>query len=174
MTVGGLKAGDDWVLSTVVNCVHLVHAVHGGHWGGLLRFLDDLGDHRLGNAHLCGDFTVVDALFVELDHAKVTGDDVAVFGLGEVFLFGLGVEKLEADHVAFFADFKNHHGARAVGEFSGTDFQLLDEADMFILGTLAHGEDAVKEVEEALGASEVVLGDGVPGVALGRVGHDKN
>ena len=111
---------------------------------------------------------------MKFHNAEVALDDVAVIGLGEVVFLGLGVQELEADHVAFLAEFEDHDGAGTVGEFAGTDLQLLDEAEVLVLGALAHGEDAVKEVEEALGACQVVLGDGVPGVALGGVGDDED
>ena len=47
-----------------------------------------------------------------------------------------------------------------VAEGTGADLELLDVAQALVFGRFADGEDAVKEVVEFLGASEVVLGDG--------------
>ena len=130
-------------MSTVVHFVHLVHAVHGGHGGGLLGFGDDFADHRLGYSNLGGDVTIVQTLLVEFYNTHIALDDVVVIRFGEVVFLRLRVQEVEADHVIVFAEFEDHHGTGSVGETSVTDFQLLDEAEVFVLGTEADGEDAV-------------------------------
>ena len=161
-------------MSTVVHFVHLVHAVHGGRRGGLLGFGDDFTDHRLGYSNLGGDVTVVQTLLVEFYNTHIALDDVVVIRFGEVVFLRLRVQEVEADHVIVFAEFEDHHGTGSVGKTAVTDFQLLDEAEVFVLGAEADGEDAVKVIEQFLRSCEVVLGDGCPGVALGRVGDDED
>ena len=56
--------------------------------------------------------------------------------------------------------------------FACADFDLLEIAESVVFGAACEGYAGVEEVDELGAAGEVVLGDGFPATALGRVGYD--
>lgn len=66
----------------------------------------------------------------------------------------------QMDEVVVLLDFIDQDVVGVVFEGAMADLDLLDVADALALCGGADGNHAVKEVEEAFGAAEVVLGDG--------------
>lgn len=65
---------------------------------------------------------------------------------------------------------KNVVGAVEFG--TGANLHLLDVANLGVFDGLADGDAGIKEADELGGTGQVVLGDGLPAVTLGRVGDD--
>ena len=91
----------------------------------------------------------------------------------EMVFLATGGEVFEVDEVVVLLDLIDQDIVGVVAEGTVADLHLLDVADALPLGGGADGDDAVKEVEKALGAAEVVLGNGAGERAFGRVGDDE-
>ena len=161
-------------LSTAVHLVHCVHSVRCRVLGGRGGLLDDLGDHGLAEADFLGDFPVGFALLEELDDVLYAVQGLGLLLLAEVPALGGVFLEFEVGESVGLLDLVDDDVVGVVAEGTGADFELLDVAQALVLGRFADGKDAVKEVVELLGASEVVLGDGAGEGALGGVRDDQD
>lgn len=160
-----------------VHLVHLVHRVHSVHWlsgGGRFVLLDDLGDHGLAEADFLGDFPVGFALAGELDDVLYAVQGFCLPLFAEVLTLGGVLLEFEVGESVGLLDLVDDDVVGVVAEGTGADLELLDVAQALVFGRFADGEDAVEEVVEFLGTSEVVLGNGAGEGALGRVGDDED
>ena len=137
------------------------------------QFLDDAVDLGLGDAQDGCD--LADGLALALEFGDVVALDFAglVGAVAEVFGLDAEFQELEVDEAAFVGNLVDEDVVAAEFLLAGADLELLDVAETVVLGGLADGHDGVEVVEEALGAGEVVLGDGAGEAALGRVGDDQ-
>ena len=134
---------------------------------------DDFPDQGFGQGEFVGYLAVGLALLVEVFDVEVAGVNVLVGTLLQVLALGAGTQGAEVDVAAVFHDFAGDDVAGSVFKFSVPDFDLFDVLEVFVLGALADGEDAVKEVVQAGASGKVVPCDGTVEGAFGRVGDDE-
>ena len=73
-----------------------------------------------------------------------------IFFRFEVFFLAGVADEFEVQEAVSGVYFIDYHIVGVVAVFSGSDLDLLDIAQAVVLGALADGEDAVKEVVEFL------------------------
>lgn len=133
------------------------------------KFLDDAVHLGLGDSEDGRYLTDGFALIFELCYVIALNLPGLVGTVAEVLRFVSKFYELEVDEATVVGDLVDNDVVATVFLLAGTDFQLLDVTQPVILGGLADGHHAVKVVEQALGACQVVLRDGAGKGTLGRV-----
>ena len=133
------------------------------------KFLDDAVYLGLGYAQDAGN--LADGLTLALELSDVLSLDLAglVGTVTQVLRLNTKFYELEVNVATFVGDLVDQDVIAAVFLFTGTDFQLLDVTQAFILGGLANGHHTVEVVEQALGTCQIVLRDGAGEGAFGRM-----
>ena len=134
---------------------------------------DDLSDQGFAQGELVGNLPVGLALLVEFLDVELAGVNLLVGTFLQVVALRAGAQGAEVGEAAFLDDFAGDDVAGAVFELSVANFHLLDVLEVFVLGALADGKDAVEEVAQAAAASKVVAGNGAVEGPLGCVGDDQ-
>ncbi len=139
----------------------------------LLRLLQSAEDG--GACHIEGGCDLADGFAVALEFEDFY-DLVVVIGGGiaapeVVGLVGIALD-LEAEAAVGLGDVEDDDIVGVVLVFTGADLDLLEVAEAVVFGAAREGYAGIEEVDELGAAREVVLGDGLPATALGRVGDD--
>ncbi len=125
--------------------------------------------HIEGGGYLADGFAVAleledfDDLVVVVGCAVATSEVVGFVGIAL---------NLEAEAAVGLGNVEDDNVVGVVPVFACADFDLLEVAEAVVFGAACEGYAGVEEVDELGAAGEVVLGDGFPATALGRVGYD--
>ena len=88
-----------------------------------------------------------------------------------IVFFGISLY-LEFEEAVSLGDVEDDNILCIVAVFTGADLDLLEVAEVVVLGAAGEGDTGIEEVDEFCGAGEVVLGDGLPASAFRCVGYD--
>ena len=138
-----------------------------------LESADDLSDEGFAEGEFVGNLPVGHPFLVEVLDVEVPGVDVLFRAFLQVLALRTASQLAEVREAGVLDYLAGDDMVGAVFEDAVAHFNLLDVLEAFVLGALADGKDAVKEVEQAAAAGKVVSGDGAAEGALGRVGDDK-